>query len=115
VTRSPYRGSRHLRRPRTRDGSRNGAIVIDVGLDRVEVKCGEKRCNAFRMPYRYPHREITLKQAPDDVLAEKASPAKDGHLSWCHRSVPRALSRSCILLVNPAAHFAAFPLVSAVP
>ena len=26
----------------TRDGSGNGAIVIDVGLDRVEVKDGEK-------------------------------------------------------------------------
>jgi hypothetical protein len=37
----------------TRDGSGNGAIVIDVGLDRVEVKGGEKRGNAFRMPHRY--------------------------------------------------------------
>ena len=36
-----------------RDCRRNGAIVIDVGLDRVEVKGGEKRCNAFRMPDRY--------------------------------------------------------------
>jgi hypothetical protein len=39
----------------TRDGSCNGAIVIDVGLDRFEVKGWEKRCNAFRMPDRYPH------------------------------------------------------------
>jgi hypothetical protein len=73
----------------TRDGSGNGAIVIDVGLDRVEVKGGEKRRNAFRMPHRYPHREITLKQTLDDALAEKASPAEDGHLSWRHCSVPR--------------------------
>jgi len=99
----------------TRDGSGNGAIVIDVGLDRGEVKGGEKRCNAFRMPHRYPHGQVTLKQTLDDALAKKASPAKDGHLSWHHRFVPRALSRSCILLVNPAAHFAAFPLVSAAP
>ena len=67
----------------------NGAIVIDVGLDRVEVKGGEKRRNAFRMPHRYPHREITLKQTLDDALAEKASPAEDGHLSSRHCSVPR--------------------------
>jgi hypothetical protein len=53
------------------------------------VKGGEKRRNAFRMPRRYPHREITLKQTLDDALAEKASPAEDGHLSWRHCSVPR--------------------------
>jgi hypothetical protein len=41
------------------------------------------------MPHRYPHREITLKQTLDDALAEKASPAEDGHLSWRHCSVPR--------------------------
>jgi hypothetical protein len=70
----------------TRDGSRNGAIVSDVGLDRVEVNGGEKRRNAFRMPHCYPNGEITLKQALNDALAEKASPAKDGHLSWHHRS-----------------------------
>jgi hypothetical protein len=58
-------------------------------LDRVEVKGGEKRYNAFRMPDRYSHRQITLKQTPDDALAEKASPAEHGHLSWCHSSVPR--------------------------
>jgi hypothetical protein len=68
----------------TRDGSCNGAIVIDVGLDRVEVKGGEKRSNAFRMPHRYPHREIMLKQTLDDALAKKASPAEDNHLSSCH-------------------------------
>ena len=73
----------------TRDGSGNGAIVIDVGLDRVGVKGGEKRCNAFRMPHPYPYREISLKQTLDDPLAEKASPAEDGHLSWRHCSVPR--------------------------
>jgi hypothetical protein len=84
-------------------------------LDRVEVKGGEKRCSAFRMPHRYPHGQITLKQTLDDALAKKASPAEDNHLTWRHRSVPRASSRSCILLVNPAAHFAAFSLVSAVP
>ena len=67
----------------TRDGSGNGAIVIDVGLDRVEVKGGEKRCNAFRMPHRYPHREITLKQTLDDALAAKASPAEDGATFPC--------------------------------
>jgi hypothetical protein len=39
------------------------------------------------MPHRYPHREISLKQTLDDALAEKASPAEDGHLSWCHCSV----------------------------
>jgi hypothetical protein len=73
----------------TRDGSGNGAVVIDVGLDRVEVTGGEKRCNAFRMPHRYPRREITLKQTLDDALAEKASPAEDDHLPSCHCSVPR--------------------------
>jgi hypothetical protein len=73
----------------TRDGSGNGAIVIDVGLDRVELNAGEKRCNAFWMPRRYPHREITLNQTLDDALAEKASPAEDGHLPSCHCSVPR--------------------------
>ena len=73
----------------TRDGSGNGAIVIDVGLDRVELNVGEKRCNAFWMPHRYPHREITLKQMLDDALAEKASPAEDGHLPSCHCHVRR--------------------------
>jgi hypothetical protein len=43
------------------------------------------------MPHRYPHREITLKQTLDDALAEKASPAEDGHLSWRHCSVPREI------------------------
>jgi hypothetical protein len=61
----------------TRDGRGNGAIVIDVGLDLVEVKGGEKRRDAFRMPHRYPYREITLRQTLDDALAEKASPAED--------------------------------------
>jgi hypothetical protein len=70
----------------TRDGSGNGAIVSDVGLDRLEVNGGEKRRKAFRMPHRYPNREITLKQALGDALAEKASPAEDGHLSWRHYS-----------------------------
>ena len=32
----------------TGDGSGNGTIVIDVGLDRVELNVGEKRCNAYR-------------------------------------------------------------------
>jgi hypothetical protein len=73
----------------TRDGSGNGAIVIDVGLDRVEMNVGKKRCNAFWMPHSYPDREITLKQTLDDALAEKASPAKDGHHLSCHCSVPR--------------------------
>jgi hypothetical protein len=41
------------------------------------------------MPHRYTHREISLKQTLDDALAEKASPAEDGHLSWRHCSVPR--------------------------
>ena len=72
----------------TGDGSGNGTIVIDVGLDRVELNVGEKRCNAFWMPRRYPHREITLKQVLDDAPAEKASPAEDGHLPSCHCSVP---------------------------
>jgi hypothetical protein len=76
----------------TRDGSGNRAIVIDVGLDRVEVKSGEKRRNAFRMPHRFPYREITLKQTLDDAPAEKASPAEDGHLWWCRCSVPREAS-----------------------
>jgi hypothetical protein len=34
----------------TRDGSGNGAIVIDVGWDRVELNVGEERRNAFWMP-----------------------------------------------------------------
>jgi len=40
------------------------------------------------MPHRYPHGQVTLKQTLDDALAKKASPAKDGHLSWRHVSVP---------------------------
>ena len=73
----------------TGDGCGNGTIVIDVGLDRVELNVGEKRCNAFWMPRRYPQREITLKEVLDDAPAEKASPAEDGHLPSCHCSVPR--------------------------
>jgi hypothetical protein len=40
------------------------------------------------MPRCDPHRKIALKQTLDNVLAEKASPAKYGHLSSCHRSIP---------------------------
>ena len=73
----------------TCDGSGNGAIVIDVCLDRVELNVGDERCNAFWMPRRYPHREIILKQVLDYALAEKASPAEDGHLPSCHCHVRR--------------------------
>jgi hypothetical protein len=41
------------------------------------------------MPRGYPHRKITLKQMLDDALAEKASPAEDGHLPPCHCHVRR--------------------------
>jgi hypothetical protein len=73
----------------TCDGSGDGAIVINVRLDRVELNVGEKRCNAFWMPRRYPHGEMILKQVLDNTLPEKASPAEDGHLPWCHRHVRR--------------------------
>jgi hypothetical protein len=73
----------------TRDGSCNGAIIVDVGMDRLKLNVGEKRWNAFWMPRCDPHRKITLKQTLDDALAEKASPAENGHLSSRHRSVPR--------------------------
>ena len=59
----------------TRDGSGDGAIVIDVGLDRVEVKGGEKRRNAFRMPHRYPHARNHA-QADAGRRWPKASPPK---------------------------------------
>jgi len=58
-------------------------------MDRVELNVREKRCNAFWMPRRDPHRKIALKQPPDDAPAEKASPAEDGHLPSRHCSVPR--------------------------
>jgi hypothetical protein len=64
-------------------------------LDRVEVKGGEERCNAFRMAHRYPHRQTTLKQTMDDALAEKTSPAEDGHLYWRHCSFPRDAVLKC--------------------
>jgi hypothetical protein len=71
-------------------GSGNGAIIIDVGMDRINTKLNvrEKRCRAFWMPRCDPHRKIALKQTLDNVLAEKTSPAKYGHLSSCHRSIP---------------------------
>jgi hypothetical protein len=73
----------------TRDGSGNGAIIIDVGMDRLELNVGEKRWNASWMPRCNPHRKIALKQTLDDALAEKASPAENGHLPSCHCSVHR--------------------------
>jgi hypothetical protein len=73
----------------TRDGSGNGAMVIHVGQDSVELNVGEKPRSAFWMTRRYPHREIILKQVLDDALAKKASPAEDGHLPSCHCHVRR--------------------------
>ena len=47
MTRSPHRGSRHYDALDTRDGSRNGVIVIDVGLDRVEVNVFDELKNQW--------------------------------------------------------------------
>ena len=42
------------------------------------MKGGEKRCNAFGMPHRYPHREITLKQATSEqVVVTGEAPVVD--------------------------------------
>jgi hypothetical protein len=74
-------------------GSGNGAIIIDVGMDRLNAKLnvGEKGCGAFWMPRCDPHRKIALKQTLDNAVAEKASPTEYGHLSSCHRSIPRPM------------------------
>src|SRR2546430_11395625 len=74
----------------SRHGSGNGAIIIDVGMDRLDAQpdVGEKGFGAFRMPRRDSYRKFALEQMLDDVAAEKASPAEYGHLPSCHRSVP---------------------------
>ena len=84
-----------------------GTRVASDFLCRLELPkaVGEKRCNAFWMPRRYPHREITLNQTLDDALAEKASPAEDGHLSWCHCSVPRDAVLKFRLMTAAKRHF----------
>src|SRR2546430_8606808 len=66
----------------SRHGSGNGAIVIDVGMDRLDAEpnAGEKGSSAFWMPRCDPHRKIALKQTLDDAPTEKASPADYGHL-----------------------------------
>jgi hypothetical protein len=74
----------------SRHGSRNGAIIIDVGMDRLDAQpnVGEKGFGAIRMPRRDSYRKFALEQMLDDVAVEKASPAEYGHLPSCHRSVP---------------------------
>jgi hypothetical protein len=64
------------------NGSGNGTIIIDVGMDRLnaELNVGEKRCSTFWMPRCDPNRKITLKQTLDDAVTEITSPAKYGHL-----------------------------------
>src|SRR6202023_37006 len=86
----------------SRHGSGNGAIIIDVGMDRLDAQpdVGEKGFGAFRMPRRDSYRKFALEQMLDDVAAEKASPAKYGKLHSCHRSVP---------LPTPARRSAASP------
>jgi hypothetical protein len=66
-------------------GSGNGAIIVDVGIGRLnaEVNAGKQCCGAFWMPGCDPHRMISLKQALDDVPAKKASSAEYGHLIPC--------------------------------
>ena len=63
-------------------GSGNGAIIIDVGTDRLNAKLNvrEKRCRAFWMPRRGPYQKFVPEQTLDDAVAEKTSPAKYGHL-----------------------------------
>ena len=50
----------------SRHGSGNGAIVIDVGMDRLDAEpnVGEKGSSAFWLPRCDPHRKIALKQTP---------------------------------------------------
>jgi hypothetical protein len=63
-------------------GSGNGAIIIDVGMDRTNAKLNvrEKRCRAFQMPRCDPYQKFALEQMLDDAAAEKTSPAKYGYL-----------------------------------
>ena len=75
MARSPRRGRRIYHALDTRDGTATERSSLRR-LGSVEVNGGETRCDAFRMPHRYPHRKITLKQTLDDALAEKASPAE---------------------------------------
>jgi hypothetical protein len=77
----------------SRHGSDNGAIIIDVGMDRLDTEptVREKGCGAFWMPRCDPHRKIALKQTLDDAPTEKASPAEYGDFPSCHRSIPRPM------------------------
>src|SRR5580700_6162441 len=86
----------------SRHGSGNGAIIIDVGMDRLDAEpnVGEKGVGAFRMPRRDSYRKFALEQMLDDVAAEKASPAEYGHLPSCHRSVPWPMP-SCRSAASP--------------
>jgi hypothetical protein len=58
----------------SRHGSGNGAIIIDVGMDRLDAEpnVGEKGFGAFRMPRRDSYRKFALEQMLDDVAAEKS-------------------------------------------
>ena len=86
----------------SRHGSGNGAIIIDVGMDRLDAQpnVGEKGFGAFRMPRRNSYRKFALEQMLDDVAAEKASPAEYGHLPSCHRSFPSPMP-SCRSAASP--------------
>jgi len=63
-------------------GSGNGAIIIDVGMDRINAKLNvrEKRCRAFQMPRCDPYQKFALEQMLDDAVTEKTGPAKYGYL-----------------------------------
>src|SRR5690348_2236026 len=81
--------------PGAGDGSRDGAIIIDVGMGRFDAGniAGKQRIGPIWMPRGDPNGEIGIEQMADDVAAEKSSAAKYSHASRTHsaRVPPRLL------------------------
>ncbi len=80
----------------SRYGNGHGAIIIDVGMDRLDAEPNlwKKGYSAFWMPRCNSYRPIALEQMPDDAAAEKASPPEDGHLPAPHRSIPMPMPQA---------------------
>ena len=73
-------------RPGAGDGSRYGAIIIDVGMHKFDAGniTGKQRKGDIGMPRGDPNGEIGIEQMADNAAAEKSSAAKYSHASRRH-------------------------------